>query len=480
MRVQMIAAEATPYVKVGGLADVVGALPGDLAALGCQVDLILPGYRRIADQALGFHYLGQIGFTYAGKEVHVHLHRLYREDGVTVTVIDEPLAFDRDGVYDDPMTKEGYKDNPERFAFFSRAVAELVIHDHPDVVHVHDSHAALVPALLKIVLPHRIARRVATVLTIHNLAYQMTCRPDVLFDVGFPRELFFPMSPLEYYGVGNFLKTGICYADAVTTVSERYAHEIRTPEMGCGLDGVLRVRDGDLLGILNGIDTSVWNPRTDPLLPARYSADDLAGKAKCREELLRAAGLDAASKAPVIGMVGRLADQKGLDIFADAAGHLANMGVRFAILGAGQEKYHRMLGELQRWRPDRFSIYLGFNDELAHRIEAGSDFFLMPSRFEPCGLNQMYSMRYGTVPIVRRTGGLADTVQDYDESHGEGTGFAFDAPHANALLSKVHSALQLYENEDEHRRVMLRGMSQDFSVRRSAERYKALYESLRR
>lgn len=476
MRVLMIAAEATPYVKVGGLADVVGALPRYLAELGCEVDLVLPGYRQIMSQQYGFEFLRRVEFPYGGTGVAADIQRLHREDGVTVMVVDDPEAFGREGVYDDPATREGYVDNPERFAFFSRAVVELALERPPDVLHVHDSHAALVPGLLKAAFADRLPRPIPSVLTIHNLAYQMPCLPRVLFDIGFPPGLFAPMSPLEFHGSGNFLKTGIHYADAITTVSERYSREIQTKEMGCGLEGLLQGRRADLLGILNGIDTSVWNPETDPHLPARYSADDLRGKHSCREGLLEQIGLEAGAETAVIGMIGRLADQKGLDIFEGAAERLVGMDVRLAILGSGQEKYHQMLSELRRRHPDKVAVYLGFNDELAHRIEAGSDFFLMPSRFEPCGLNQMFSMRYGTIPIVRRTGGLADTVIDCDESPHDGTGFAFDEPHPDALLQKVSAALVMNRDPARKAVVIRRGMTRDFSGAACARKYLDLYD----
>ncbi|MBI4878045.1 MAG: glycogen synthase [Planctomycetes bacterium] len=473
MRIMQVAAEATPYVKVGGLADVAGALAGDLAALGCEVELVLPRYRCVGALGLDLSAAEDVAFPLAGRAAAAGVARLVRADGVTVTLVDAPWAFDRDGVYDVPETGEGHPDNPERFACFARAVAGLIARDPPDVVHVHDCHAALVPGLLRLVVPP--ARPVKTVLTIHNLAYQMLSPPRVLFDVGFPRDWFRPLSPLEFHGGSNFLKVGIHFADLLTTVSTRYAEEIQTPAHGCGLDGLLRERRALLHGVLNGIDTAVWDPATDPLLPARYSAADPSGKWKCRRELLRRARLPQGARAPLVGMVGRLAEQKGLDIFAAAAPALARLDLRFAILGVGQEKYHRMLRELASAHPERFAVFLGFDDELAHWIEAGSDFFLMPSRYEPCGLNQMYSMRYGSIPIVHRVGGLAETVTDYDESADDATGFAFAAPRAELLVAKARSALALYREDGKRLAVMRRGMARDFSARRTAERYLDLY-----
>ncbi len=476
MRIMQVTAEATPYVKVGGLADVAGALAGDLAALGCEVELVLPRYRCVAALGLDLSQAEGVAFPLAGRTVTAGVERLARADGVTVTLVDAPWAFDRDGVYDDPKTHEGHPDNPERFACFARAVAELIARDPPDLVHAHDCHAALLPGLLRLVVPP--ARPVKTVLTIHNLAYQMLSTPRVLFDIGFSRDWFRPMSPLEFHGGANFIKAGIHFADLLTTVSPRYAEEIQTPEYGCGLDGLLRERAALLHGVLNGIDTAVWDPATDPFLPARYSAADLSGKWQCRRELLRRARLPQGARAPLVGMVGRLAEQKGLDLLAAAAPELARLGLRFVILGSGQQKYHRLLRALTEAFPERFAVFQGFDDEMAHWIEAGSDFFLMPSRFEPCGLNQMYSMRYGSIPIVHRVGGLADTVTDYDESADEATGFAFAAPRADLLLAKARSALALYRDDGSRLAVMRRGMARDFSARRAAEQYLDLYNRI--
>ena len=480
MRIMMVAAEAAPYVKVGGLADVVGSLARLLPQQGSTVELILPGFDSIDREKHGFTHLGAIDLPYGGRSIHVELSRAQPVEGLSVILVEDEDAFGRPGIYDDPETKEGYGDNAARFAFFARVAAEMAVVKPPDVLHAHDSHGALVPALLKMVLHERVSQPIRTVLTIHNLAYQMPAPKEVLYDIGFTRDQFFPMSPLEYHGNANFLKTGIQTADAITTVSERYASEIQTEEFGCGLEGLLRYRRGDLFGILNGIDTTVWDPSVDPLLPANYSVDDLAGKRACRQELLNAAGLTARDHTPVIGMVGRLTEQKGIDIFAQAASQLASLDVRFAILGSGQDQYHQLLSGLQQARPDKFAVYHGFNEELAHRIEAGSDFFLMPSRFEPCGLNQMYSMRYGTIPIVRRTGGLADTVSDQEETYGRGTGFVFDEPHGGALAHKVVRAIDVFHRRAEFDGMVHRGMHKDFSAEQCAARYLKLYHWLAR
>jgi starch synthase len=478
MRIVMASAECAPYVKVGGLADVVGALPAALAALGCRVEVVLPAYGSIDRARYGFAKDGAVDATWAGQRARAELLQLERDDGVTITLVHEPAAFDRAGVYDDPRTKEGYTDNPERFAFFARTVAERVVRNPPDVLHLHDSHVALVPGMLKTFLAPRAP--IPTLLTIHNIAHQTRCLPRTLFAAGFPESMFHAMSPLEFHGSGNFLKTGIVFADAVSTVSEHYAREIQTTEFGAGLEGVLGERRNRLFGILNGIDTDVWDPETDPHLPRNYSARDLRGKAACRARLLEDFGMQAGADAPVIGMVGRLVEQKGLDLVIAAADELVAMDVRLIVLGSGQDKYQRVLQRMHDLRPDRFAVYFGFDERLAHQIEAGADFFLMPSRFEPCGLNQMYSQRYGTVPIVRATGGLVDTVVDADADPANGTGLVFGPPDPRALLERVRAASALFRDKPRLRAVRLRGMARDFSWRRSAARYVDLYRRIAR
>jgi starch synthase len=478
MRILSIAAEAAPYVKVGGLADVAGALPTALAERGMTVEILLPGYRSIDRKKWGFETVGSIALDYAGKRVDVELQRTKRADGVTVTLVHDAPAFDRPGVYDDPHTKEGYRDNPERFAYFARVAAELALIDTPDIVHVHDAHGALVPALLKTVLKPRVRRRVGHVLTIHNLAHPMRAPSKVLFDAGFPQEAFFPLSPLEFHGGANFLKTGILYADAITTVSPRYALEIQTEQFGNGLDGLLRDRKSVLIGILNGIDTKEWDPETDKHLPATYSVKNVAGKKKCRDALLSDFNLAAGPDTPVFGIVSRFAKQKGLDLIENIAWELSKLDLRLVVLGSGQKEYERLFQELQRARPDQFAVFIGFHEPLAHRIEAGADFFVMPSLFEPCGLNQMYSLRYGTLPIVRRTGGLADTVQDVEKEPERGNGLSFDAPDPRALLAKIRAACALFKDKDRLKKIQKRGMSTDFSWTTAAGRYVSVYEKV--
>ncbi len=480
MRILMVAAEAAPYVKVGGLGDVVGALPGALAAQGADVELLIPGYRAIDRAAHGFAPAGSIDTWFAERVAPVPLSRVKRKDGVTVSLVEDAAAFGRSGVYDDADSREGYTDNPGRFAFFSRVAADKVLRDRPDLVHLHDCHAALVAPLLRTVLAPYQSKPIPTVLTIHNLAYQMTSDPRVIFEIGIDRGWMRPMSPFEWYGNTNFLKAGITFADALTTVSPRYALEITHPSGGAGLDGVLRERSDRLFGILNGIDVDAWDPATDRALAKNYSRSDRTGKGACRAALLAEAHLSAGPRVPVFAMVSRLVDQKGVDILVHALPRLfQSADCRVVVLGSGQERWQAELTQLERRFRDRMSVKLGFDEGLAHRIEAGADFFLMPSRFEPCGLNQMYSMRYGTLPIVRRVGGLADTVIDLFESPDRGTGFVFDAAEPDALLARMRIAAELFAHGDARiARAIDRAMAQDFSWRRSAQLYLELFRKV--
>ncbi len=482
MRVVLIAAEAVPFVKVGGLADVAGALPAALRRLGAEVALVLPKYSAIDNNRFGLHRLEhsfslQIGGNY--HEASLYVASMPGSD-VPVCLIGNDYYFGRDGVYDDPATKLGYEDNGERFAFFQRAalVALKQLGWQPDIIHCHDHQTGLIPAYLKITYgADPFFQRTATLFTIHNLAYQGLFPPAVLPLAGLNPSLFYSMSPFEFWGRVNFMKAGISYADLITTVSPTYAREIQsTEEYGCGLEGVLRDRRNDLFGVLNGMDYSVWNPETDPLIAANYSADNLEPKKLNKQALLERAGLGDGG-APLIGMISRLVDQKGLDLISEAADAILQLNVRMVVLGTGQKKYHDMLERMMSEHPSEVRAFFGFDEALAHLIEAGSDFYLMPSRFEPCGLNQMYSLRYGSIPVVRATGGLADTIRDFDETSGEGNGFVFHEYSARALLAAVRRAVALYRDKpDLWRRLMARAMREDFSWDHSARRYLELYQ----
>jgi starch synthase len=488
LAVVMFAVEATPFAKVGGLGDVVGALPGALAKAGARATIVIPGYRMIDARKHNIRrcraipgYDIQIGTVWEHAEI---FHTRLQGPEVEVYLIGSHRYFDRDGVYDDPATKEGYPDNMERFVFFMKSGIELLrrLRLHADIIHCHDSHTALIPGILKV--NHRndpYFARMGTLLTIHNLAHQGIYPKESLMYAGIDPGYFHPGSPFEYWGQVNFMKAGIEFADRVNTVSRTYSAEIqRDYEFGMGLEGVLRNRGDDLSGIVNGINYEEWNPEKDPLIPFHFSKSDLSGKAKCKEQLLRSFGMPfTADRVPLIGIVSRLADQKGFDLIAGAIEELASLKLQMVILGMGQMRYHDLLSQLSQRYPEKFGVRLAYDNSLAHLIEAGCDLFLMPSKFEPCGLNQLYSLRYGTIPIVRAVGGLADTVFDYNNEAGEGTGFRFSGYTSQQLMSAVRRALTVYADPIRWRDLCVRAMSQDWSWEHSAIEYIKLYRRIR-
>jgi starch synthase len=387
--------------------------------------------------------------------------------------------FERPGIYDDPNQGRGYSDNAERFLFFCRAAFDALerLAEPVDVLHAHDHQAAWVPCFVRTHEAGRAGfRRTATVFTLHNMGYQGIHDAFVLGLAGFSRELFFPASPFEFWGRVNYMKVGLLFADVISTVSPRYAREIQSsPEFGAGLEGVLRRRAADLHGILNGIDVGVWNPATDPHLPARYDAGDLAGKRACRAALIEAAGFDPLDATPIIGMVTRLAEQKGLDLLEQSAGMGVTLPARLVVQGAGEPRYEMFLHRLAEANPGRVFFRNAFDEAFAHRIGAGADLFLMPSRYEPCGLNQMYSQRYGTPPVVRAVGGLADTVVEFDPLTGSGTGFRFEDYQAADMIAALRRALAIHRQSELWAKLQRNGMAVDFSWARSADAYDALY-----
>jgi starch synthase len=390
--------------------------------------------------------------------------------------------FDRPGVYDDPKTGEGYSDNAERFLFFCRAALEGLerIGERFDILHAHDHQAAWAPCFVRTHEAFELAfDGIATVMTIHNLGYQGIYDSWVLALAGFGGEVFYPQSPFEYWGRVNYMKVGLAFADMLSTVSPRYAREIQTTgEFGFGLEGVLAKRNGDLRGILNGIDTGVWNPATDPHLPAHFDASRLDDKAKVRAALAETCGFPS-NGAPLVGMVSRLAEQKGFDLIEEAREELMKLEARFVILGTGSPRYMEFIRALAIEHPDRVYYRPGHDEPFAHLIEGGSDLFFMPSRYEPCGLNQMYSLRYGTVPVVRETGGLADTVEEFDPLTREGNGFLFHRFDADEMVAALRRAVAIYRQPELWRALQRNGMAQDFSWDRSAEEYDQLYAEAR-
>jgi starch synthase len=479
--------EIVPFSKVGGLADVMGALPDELEKLGATVNVFTPLYSAIDRAAFGVKPeagLPTLEVRIAGSLERFRIYSCLKpRTGVRVHFIDNDRFYARNGIYTVPETGKAFPDEDERTIFFNRAVLASIkaLDLHPDVIHCNDFHTGLIPAYLKIDAqndPHLAGA--ATVFSIHNLAYQGVFGPEFMQKAGFKTSLFAPMSPFEFWGRVNMMKIGISYADLVSTVSRTYAEEITsTEEYGCGLEGVLRSRKADLVGILNGIDMDVWDPSKDALLPYRFTTAALGGKGQNRAELLKAFSLPQTGAGPVIGMISRLVDQKGFDILAEAFEPLMALGVNLVVLGTGQEKYHELYWGLAKKHPKQFGLKLEFNDRLAHLIEGGSDFFLMPSRYEPCGLNQMYSLRYGTIPIVRGTGGLVDTISEIDETGESGNGFVFREYSPSALLDAVRRAVEFYRDKNAIRKVRRRIMREDHSWRRSAQEYGSLYERAR-
>ncbi len=479
MKLLYVTSEAAPYSKTGGLADVSAGLPAALADLGVQVKVVTPFYRTVAEGAHPLAVLkSELAVSFLDRDlrsrVHVHRHR----PELSYYFIDRDEFFDRSFLYGTP--RGDYFDNAERYIYFSRAALAVcrLLRFKPDLIHCHDWQAALIPALLKHSLENRsIWLKARSLLTIHNLAYQGVFSQEFMPLSGLPPELF-TMEGVEFYGQMSFLKAGIVFADRITTVSRTYAKEICTPEFGYGLDGVLRNHKPRLSGILNGVDYSSWDPAIDPHLACNYSRSDLSGKPLCKRELRKIFGLTGLPDSPLIGMVARLVEQKGLDIILEAMEGILKTGADLVILGSGEDRYHQELRALARRHKGRIGVRIGFDTALAHKIEAGADVFLMPSRYEPCGLNQMYSLKYGTIPLVRSTGGLEDTVREFDPATGRGNGFKFKAYSASALISCVRRATALYKRKDRWGILIKNAMRADFSWETAARKYLSLYERM--
>jgi len=478
--------EVVPFAKTGGLADVAGALPQALAARGHELNVVMPRYQALYNG--NFPMVPALPATLvvpvAQRQEPAEVFELVENQSVRFIFIAHDGFFRRPELYRDPQTGKDWVDNDERFAFFSRAILEWCkrAEFRPDIIHVNDWQTALIPALLKTeYAADRFFARTRTILTIHNLAYHGQF-PGERFDILHIDPAYFaPMSSFEIYGKVNFLKAGISFADKINTVSETYSREIQGgPDLGCGLEGVLRNRAADVYGIVNGIDYDIWNPAVDPLIPANFSPKDTRGKKKNKRELMRICGFNPAHHgSPLLGIISRLDDQKGFDLLAEVADQLFERELLLTLLGTGAKKYHEFFEDLQTDYPDKFHAFLTFDNRLAHLIEAGADMFVMPSRYEPCGLNQLYSLKYGTVPVVRRTGGLADTVEDVDLAQGTGTGFVFDEYTGPALLAAIDRALTAYSHRKRWAGIMASGMAKDFSWSVSAAKYERLYQAAR-
>ena len=477
MKLLMVAPEIVPLAKTGGLGDVAGALSIALARLGVEVAMVLPAYQTILESGVKLERTGlQVEAKVGERRVQGEILKTRVEES-PVFLIRADRYFLRLQLYG---TAQGdYPDNAERFAFFSKAALDLAQKTAPwDVIHCHDWQTALIPVLQKLRADLWPALQTSrTLLTIHNLAYQGTFPLSSwpLLDIDMQ---YFTPRHLEFYGDVNWLKGGILFADALTTVSRKYAMEIMEPEFGCGLEGVIHDCRERLHGILNGVDYAEWNPKSDPHIERNFTRGDLSGKESCKKDLQEIYQLPAATTVPLIGIVSRLAYQKGLDILADCMEELMSLELQLVVLGTGEQKYHDLLTSLAARYPKKIGVRIGFDNGLAHKIEAGADMFLMPSKYEPCGLNQIYSLAYGTVPIVRATGGLDDTIEDYDPSTGAGNGFKFSAYSSAALVAAVKGALAAYTQKQAWRKIIANAMACDFSWDRSAKEYLTLYRKL--
>lgn len=467
-KILMVTSEAAPFAKTGGLADVLGALPAALAAQGNEVAVILPRYGCIS-LASAERVFDDLTIWMGKSSYRANLYRQV-ERGVPYYFVDLPELYDRPAFYGD--ASGDYPDNPVRFAMLCRSALSVVRHlFRPRIIHCHDWQAALTPIYARHFFatdPTYYGLKFLT--TIHNLGYQGIFPATALKDLGLDKSLLDP-SRLEFFGKINLLKGAMVFSDAISTVSPTYAREIQTEQLGFGLDGVLRDRAGAVYGILNGCDYQEWNPETDHYLPTRYSADDLEGKAACKHDLLAEFGLPQEGDAPLIGIISRFVSQKGFDLIEQIAPELMKENVKLVALGTGEPRYEELFRDLAAAHPDKVAVRIAYDNALAHRIEAGSDLFLMPSLYEPCGLNQIYSLRYGTVPVVRATGGLDDTI---DES----TGFKFQAYSGTALWEALRAAIEAYQNRQQWLERMRIGMRKDFSWDASAREYSRLYSRL--
>lgn len=474
MRVAILSSEAVPYAKTGGLADVAGALPKALRGQeGVDAFLIMPFYEQVKRDLISHQALDDLYTDWRGGSYRCKVY--YSEAcGAPTFLIDAPEFFQRNSIY-------GFRDDHYRFAFFNRAALALLkrLGAPPDVVHLNDWHCGFAAVELQSRRSwDSYFSRTRSVISIHNMAYQGVFDEGELWKLGFGYE-----HERNYFlsnGTASALKAGLMASDMLSTVSRRYGYEIQTPEHGHGLEWITRMRSSHLIGITNGVDYDEWNPATDKHLPAHYDANDLTGKRYCKLELLRRFHLPEELDRPVIGAVSRLTPQKGYDLIKEAAGKILETGAFFIALGSGSEEYENFLQSFRDYAPHRVGVYKGFNEPLAHLIEAGSDLFLMPSLYEPCGLNQMYSLRYGTIPVVRATGGLDDTVEDFDRFNGDGTGFKFRPYNAGAMMEKIYEALFCYVEHDSWRKLQWNGMIVDNSWANAARKYISLYETTMR
>ena len=478
MKVAFVASEAVPYVKTGGLGDVAVSLPKALEKLGCDIRLFIPKYFQIDEVKNNLRYnweIGEMPIRIAGQVRSVHLHQsILPDSNVPVYFIDCPHYFHRGHIY------TSLPDEDERFILLCKGVIETLqrLGWVPDVIHCNDWQTGLLPLFIKDNYSwDKIFNNTATLFTIHNIGYQGNFPVDTMLNAELRSNYFYTGGPVEFKEKVSFMKAGISFSEIISTVSKTYAKEILSPEYGAGMNEALNFRKDDLYGIINGVDYDLWNPETDKLIPFRYSKHYLSGKLKNKKFLLEHANLPFDENIPLIGIVSRMVAQKGFDIFADVIGELIELPAQWAILGSGEDKYENIFHGLAQSFPGKVFTYVGYNNELAHLIEASSDMLLMPSQYEPCGLNQIYGLKYGTVPIVRKTGGLADTIQDWDEyRNGQGTGFSFEKYSGLSLLTTVKRALGAFSNKEVWKKIQLNGMGKNYSWNISAKEYMWLYQ----
>jgi starch synthase len=477
LQILFVTPEAVPFAKTGGLADVAGALPKSLHTLGCEIKLFIPYYRMVKESGLPHQYLGEeIEVPIGDEKLKADVYLGHLGQDIPVYFIGREEFFDREYLYG--TSKGDYFDNAERFIFFSKAILIFCqrMGFSPDIIHHHEWQTGLIPAYLKSIYQNDpLFSRIAAVFTIHNIAYQGIFKKEKFWLTDLPPETYNPEG-IEFWERINFMKAGIVYADAINTVSKKYSEEIQTPEYGYGLEGILRKRRESLSGILNGVDYEDWDPSRDPHLVVQYDLERVSGKRECKKDLLREFHLPSSlENVPLLGMISRLADQKGFDLLMEILEGLFALDIGFVLLGTGEQKYHDLFTQVAHKYPQKAGIRIAYDDQLAHKIEAGADFFLMPSKYEPCGLNQIYSLKYGTIPVVRATGGLDDTITQYDPATKKGNGFKFTRYDAREFLNTIKMATSFYSQPKHWGQLLRNAMTADFSWKRSAEAYLQLY-----
>ena len=486
LNILFVSSEVEPFAKTGGLADVSSSLPKAIKESGHEIRIMMPRYHTISERKFKLHDIIRLKDIPIPVGDSVELGNVKSsfisnlKDKVQVYFLDNEKYFGRDGIYQNPTSKKDFPDNDERFIFFGHGVLETLkrLGWQPDIIHCNDWQTGLIPAYLKTLhSSDPFFKNMKTVFTIHNMAYQGSFPPETFAKSGLPKDLFHAEG-VEAYGKFNFLKTALYFADAITTVSQKYAEEIcQSEELGAGLNGLLSHRKKDLHGILNGIDYNQWDPLSDDHIYRKYDLKSLEAKTDNKKALAKRFGLSYSDSVPVVGAISRLVEQKGFDLVLEAMDELMKLDIQFILLGSGDPKAEKKFEGFHKKYASKMGVFFGFDEELAHLIEAGSDLFLMPSRYEPCGLNQMYSMRYGTVPIVRATGGLDDTVEDYS-GNGKGTGVKFEKFDAKELVKAVQRGMKIYQQPDEWKKLMRNGMMKDFSWEHSAKKYVGLYKEL--